>query len=433
VQSINSYPSPEDITRTELPNGITVLMRSNFHTPSLIMRGYLHAGALFDSDEKLGTADFTALALMRGTRSRDYQTIFDQLETVGAGLGVGAATHTVGFSGRALVEDLDLLLDILSEVLRYPTFPPNEIERLRTQLLTGLDLRAQSTSASAGILFDQIVYPNHPYGRPEDGFPETVQVIQRQDLIDFHTTYYGPHQMVITIVGAVEPENVIDKLNSAIGDWHNPNQPTEYTLPLLSPPAEPRSRRIDIPGKKQSDLLVGAAGPPRHAPEYLASALGNNILGKFGLMGRIGDVVREQAGLAYYASSSILGGQGPAPWYVYAGVDPINEEEVIAMIRSELLRFTTELVTEEELSDSKSNWIGRMPISLESNAGVAAMLLKMERHQLGLDYLQRYPALVKSITREQVCAAATKYLHPDHLAVAIAGPSKENIQENRDE
>jgi zinc protease len=134
--------------------------------------------------------------------------------------------------------------------------------------------------------------------------------------------------------------------------------------------------------------------------------------------------VREKAGLAYYAYSSLGGGVGPDPWLVAAGVNPTSEEQATELIFKEIERFTTELVTEEELNDSKSNYIGSMPLSLESNGGVADALMSIERFGLGLDYYRHFPDEVRAVTREQVLAAAAKYLVPEKMAVAVAGPER---------
>ena len=143
LASTSSLPGPEDIHRKVLPNGITVLCRANFNSPSISINGYINAGSLFDPDEKLGLADFAASALMRGTEKHNFDSLYNELESVGASLGFDAGVHTIGFHGRALVEDLTLLLDLLSETLRQPIFPDDEMEKLRHQLLTGLAIRAR--------------------------------------------------------------------------------------------------------------------------------------------------------------------------------------------------------------------------------------------------------------------------------------------------
>lgn len=419
---IHSFPGSDDTLRVQLDNGITILARANFNSPSIAMNGYLAAASILDPTEKLGLADFTAAALMRGTSQRTFQQIYETLESAGASLGFDCGTHTTSYGGKALAEDLDMLLELLAETLRHPIFPVEQVERLRAQLLTGLAIRAQDTSEMASLAFDQIVYLNHPYERPEDGYPETIQAIQADDLAQFHRQNYGPRGMTLVIAGAVDPQQAVERASRFLGDWSNAGQPAIPELPALTPLTETTTRRVSLDGKYQTDIYMGVAGPPRRAPDYLAASLGNNILGQFGMMGRIGDVVREQAGLAYYASSSLSGGSGPGPWRVSAGVDPENVDKAIELIRQEIARFVNERVSDEELADSQANFIGRLPLSLESNGGVAGALLNLERYDLGLDYYRQYPDLVRAVTVDSVLQAARNYLHPDRLGIGIAGP-----------
>ena len=422
----HSLPGPDTITRRILPNGILVLVRPNPGSLSVVISGYINAGAISEPDDKLGLAGFTAMSLMRGTAQHDFQQIYEALESNGASLGIDSGTHTAGFYGHALAEDLDLLTGTLAEALLQPTFPLEQVERLRNQLLTGLAIRAQDTAEMASLAFDELVYAGHPYRRPEDGYPETIRAITRDDLVLFHQMHFGPSGMVISIVGGVEPERAVDSVSCFLGNWSNPTQPAPPELPPLKPLSETISRKVNIPGKSEADIIMGVAGPPRKSPDFLAASLGNNILGQFGMFGRIGESVRERSGLAYHASSSLSGGIGPGPWLFFAGVNPQNLEKTISLIRQEITRFVTELVTNEELTDSQSNYIGRLPLSLESNGGVASALLNLERYNLGLDYYQRYPDLIKAITPAEILKTAQHYLHPDRLAIAIAGTLDES-------
>jgi zinc protease len=142
------------------------------------------------------------------------------------------------------------------------------------------------------------------------------------------------------------------------------------------------------------------------------------------MYGRIGSQVREAAGLAYYAFSSIAGGPGPGAWKAVAGVNPANVEFAIDLIRDEFRKFLTDGVTLEELSDNQANFIGSLPLQLESNEGVAGALIHLERYDLELDYYQQYPELIASITRKQVLESARRFLSPDNLVVVVAGPAE---------
>lgn len=417
-----ALPGPDDIYREALPNGITLITRSNFNSPSVVISGYFDAGALFDPDEKLGLADFVTSALMRGTKKRNFDQIYNELESVGASLGFSTGVNKSGFNGRSLAEDLPLLLGLLSETMTQPAFPKVEMEKLRAQILTGLAIRADDTSDMSSLLFDSILYGKHPYSRPEDGYPETVMKITRDDLVRFHREHYGPRGMVIAIVGAVKPEEAFRQVQRALGGWQVKGQKEAPELPEVKLLKKSVKKHHRIAGKSQSDLVIGTNGPRRRDPEYMPALLGNNILGQFGMMGRIGDVVREKSGLAYYAYSSLSAGVGPGSWEVSAGVNPQNVKKASDLIVKELRRFVETGVTKHELVDSKAYYIGRLPLSLESNNGVAGALLNIERHDLGLDYYQRYADLVNEVTRENVLNTIRKFIDPDKLVIAVAGP-----------
>lgn len=419
-----TLPGPENITRAALPNGITVLVRSNFNSPSISIGGYLACGSMFDPPDKLGLAQFTAASLMRGSEQRSFHEIYDQLESVGAGLGFGASVHNVNFGARALAEDLPLLLTLLADALCCPTFPADHVEQLRSQILTSLAIRDQDTGDQVDMAVDEIIFPGHPYGRPEDGYTETILSITRDDLIQFYRQHYGPHSLVIVVTGAVDAGEAVEQVQNALGGWRQPSQPAAAAQPLaaIRPLTQTFRRHIALPGKYQTDLAIGTLGPKRSSPDYVAVSLGNNILGQFGMMGRIGDVVREKAGLAYYASTGLSASLEAGSWEVTAGVNPVNLQKAIDLILSELRHFIQEPVSEDELRDSQANYIGRLPLSLESNAGVVNALLNIERFQLGLDYYQRFPDMIQSITTDQVLEMSRRYWDLDRLAVVSSGP-----------
>jgi zinc protease len=422
----NSLPGPEDISRWELENGIVILTRSNFNSPSVVVSGYLNNGSIFDPDHQLGLANFACLSLLRGTEQFTFQKIYESLESVGSSMGFSASVHNTSFGGRALVEDLPRMLNVLVQALRYPTFPIEQIEKLRTQLLTGLAIRNQATSEVASLAYDKAVFNNHPYGRPEDGQPDTIQSISRQDIEDYHRAYYGPQGMVITIVGAVPAKEAFELVHAQLGDWENLEQVSPPEFPQLDRLKNVHREHIPIPGKVQTDLVMGVLGPHRNSEDFLPLSLGNNIFGQFGMMGRIGDIVRERAGLAYYASTSLSAWINAGSWEVSAGVNPENLQRAINLILQELNRFTEETVTVEELQDSQANYIGRLPLALESNFGVASALMNIERFQLGLDYYQRYPELVKEITAQQVLEVSRRYMDTSSLCIISAGPDEIN-------
>ena len=254
------------------------------------------------------------------------------------------------------------------------------------------------------------------------GTLDTVPALTTDKLRAFHRRTYGPRDMVVVVVGAVEPDVAIETVRARFADWRNPDQPAEAMLPSLPPMAETRRSFVPLPGKSQSDIILGLAGPPRTAPDYHAANLANSVLGQFGMMGRIGQSVREELGLAYYAGSSLDGGLGPGPWSVSAGVNPANVDLAVERIIDELRRIIDEPVSEDDLDDVQSYYTGHLPLQLESNEGIAGTLVNIETYGLGLDYLVNYRATIRALTVDDLLQAARRYMHPDALVIAVAGP-----------
>jgi zinc protease len=421
-----SLPGAHNITREVLANGITVLAYENFAAQSVVIAGSLEAGALHYQPYGTGIPSLTASALMRGTQSRDFNAFHTALEDIGADLNISAGVHNVGFNGKALAEDLPTLIDVLNDALRYPAFPAEPVERLRGEILTALQYRQYDTGYRANRAFRQQTYPAaHPYHHTTRGTLESLPRVTLDDLRAFHRDHYGPSGMVLVIVGAVRAAEALEIVRARLEDWHNPAQPAPRTLPPLEPIQQVRRIDTAIPGKSQSDLLIGVPGPGRRDPDYRAATLANSIFGQFGMMGRIGDVVREQMGLAYYSYSSVEGGQGPGAWSVSAGVNPQNVERAIEAIRAEIARLIAEPVTEEELADNQAYFTGILPLQLESNEGLAGTILTIETYALGLDYLLTVRDKIRALTRGDLLNAVRRYWNPEALVISVAGPNGE--------
>jgi len=170
-------------------------------------------------------------------------------------------------------------------------------------------------------------------------------------------------------------------------------------------------------------VAIGFPTIERSHPDYFPLELGNLVLGRLGLMGRLGSNVRDLQGLAYYVYSSVDSGRSSGMWVARAGVDPANVEKAINSIREELGNLRASGVTDEELADAKSFLTGSVPLALERNDGIVDLLMSIEYLDLGLDYLDRYPSLINAVTSEQVLAAAREHLDESRLAVGVAGPA----------
>lgn len=422
-QHTHALPSVSDILRTDLENGITVLVRENFTSPAVVVEGLIPGGALQDPDDLAGRANFHAAMLMRGTQHRTFSDLYEEIEGNGASMSFSSGGHSYRWGSKSLAEDLPRMLALAAEVIAEPAFPEEYIERVRGQLLTSLQMRAHNTRSMAQLRFQELAYPNHPYAISINGYPETVARITRDDLMKAQANL-GPRGSIVVIVGAVNAEEAVQMVRETLGGWQNPAQPPAPSAPDAAPLEETVQGMVPIPGKTQSDIVLGYPGPRRSADDYQAARMANSILGVFGLMGRLGDNVREKQGLAYYSYSGLTGGMGPGPWRVSAGVAPENVERAVESIRVEIRRMVEEPVTAEELADNKAYFKGQLVLGLETNEGVAGSLISMEMHDLGLDYLVNYGAMIDALTTADVQDAAARYLDPEAYALAVAGPGE---------
>jgi len=418
-----SIPGPETIERREYPNGMVVLVKENFSNPTVVIDGTLRFGSADVKREQAGLASFMTDVLMRGTQRRTFQQIYEEIESVGATADVSAGLNASGFGSKSLAEDLPRTIDILADVLQHPTCPEAEVEKVRGEILTDLEERANDTRRMAGLTFRELLYPDaHPYAISGTGYTETIAALTRDDLERFYRERTGAQGMIVVIVGAVKADEAFRIWEDAFGNWTVANN-HRAALPDAPRVSDARRKSVDVPGKTQSDLILGFVGPPRSAPDYFPAALCNTILGVFGLNGRVGAKVRVQGGMAYYAYTSLEGGLGPGAWSVIAGVHPSKVDRAVELIRAEIKRICESKVPAKELGDNKAYITGSLPLRLETNDGVAAQISNMELYGLGLDYLQKYTDMVSAITAQQVQAAAQRYLDPDAYALAIAGPT----------
>ncbi|MDX2077371.1 MAG: pitrilysin family protein [bacterium] len=418
---MQTLPNATTITRDVLPNGLRVLIYETPHTHSVVISGSIEAGSLFEAPEKSGMVSMISSSLMRGTKKYDFNALHNTLEDIGANLGMSSGVHKIGFHGKALAEDLPVLLELLSESLRRPTFPTDEIERLRGERLTWLNYRQQDTGWLAARSIREGLYPTtHPYHYANTGTLDTIPTITIDDMKAYHASHFGARDMILVIVGSVDSAQAIACVRQYFADWDNAYQPNPPQLPDLT--THPAHREtIKVAGKSQSDLIMATLGPSRYAPDYHAAVVANGVLGQFGMMGRIGEVVREREGMAYHVSSRVDGGYGPGAWRIVAGVHPDNVDKTIALCRAELKRLVSEPVSDEELRDFQSYTTGRLPLQLETNEGIANSIHTMEGYGYGLDYLMNYRQMIEAITAEEALKAAQTYINPDNLVIAVAG------------
>ena len=403
-------------------NGMTLLIQENHFNQTVAISGRLKAGSMYDPRGFYGLSDIVANMLTKGTEKRTWEEIAEATESVGASIGAAGSTETVSIEGRLLSKDFDRVLDVLNDILRAPSFPQEELEKHQHQIYSWLKAWEDETDDVADRLLREAVYPDqHPYHWRVQGTEESVKRIQRDALIDFHASYYRPDSFILAIVGDVETQAIIAKIDAAMGDWQVNDEKPPFTIPAV----EYSEKQIVVKpmlDKSQANIELGHKGITRTNPDFYTINLMNAVLGGSAGIARLFGRVRDVQGLAYSVWSSFTPSMGEGLFHASAGVNPANVDKAINSILHEIELMKSDGITEEELSDAQNLIVGNFALALETNRGLAAVLLTAELYGLGLDYLERHESIYRSITRAQVNVAAQKYLHPDLCSIAIAGP-----------
>ncbi len=410
--------------RSVLPNGIVVLGQRRPDQQSLLLRLRLEAGAMLDPLNLLGRAAFTARMLTRGTESRTFQQLNEQIDSLGAVLTAHAGRRFTEITLRCLQDDFDRMLGFVAEVVRRPTFPRSEAEIVRQQMLAAIREQDTDTGTMADLAARRLIYPPpHPYGQRVIGELDTIPRLSPADLGTFRSGAFGPDLATIAIVGGMPSfEAAFELIAKHLGDWASTAAKTPDAPPPVPLSGSTRSE-LAIPGKSQADIALAVPTIRRGDPGFYALDTANLILGRLGLMGRLGASVRDNAGLAYYVFSQLEPGRLTSLWLARAGVSLDQIDPAIEAITNELRLIATIGVSQDELDDARSHLTGSMPLALESSDGVAATLLNIEYFQLGLDFLERYPALIAEMTVDDLRSVMQAHVDPDRLAIGIARPA----------
>jgi zinc protease len=408
--------------RSVLDSGVVVLVQRTTTTPAVTINATFQAGGIYEPPDLPGLAYVASRLLDRGTERRSAEVLAEELDDRGVVLRVLPTRHTMALTCTCLSEDFDDVLAIVLDVARRAVFPEGEIAKRRAECVTALRQDEDSPAVRAvEILFELLYGATHPYGRRAKGTLESIERIRRDDLVKFHSARFRPSALSLAIVGDVVPEHALARTAVELDGWSGT---VSDDPPVPSPSVPARQQRvISLTGKSQSDIAYGFTTIRRLDPRYYAYWVMNNILGEFGLGGRLADNIRERQGMAYYAFSALDPSVGEGPLVIRAGVDPANVERALEAIDLEVGRMGAEGPDSRELAETQQYLIGSIPRTLETNASIAAFLQAEEQFDLGLDYDQQLPRHLRAVTLEQVKQAAAEVLRPEHASVAIAGPA----------
>ena len=400
-------------------NGVPVYFVPAPELPMMDAQILFNAGSVGDGTRP-GLAKLTNALLEEGAGDWAADGIADRLDRVGARLSAGSRRDSAWVSLRSLTDPryLQPAVETVARLLREPSFAPDAVERVRKQMLTGLQERAQSPGAIAQDAFFKALYGAHPYGSPPEGTVASLNAITRADIQDFHRRHYTAANAVVALVGDLERSAAEQLANALVGGL-----PKGEAVPPPPPPSPvPASQTIRIPHpSSQSHILIGQIGVNRADPDYYALYLGNHVLGGNGLVSQLSQEIREKRGLAYGAYSAFSPMRQAGPILINLQTRNDQVDTALQVAQTTLREFTANGPDAQALEEARQNITGGFALDLAGNGKLANYLGVIAFHQLPLDYLQNYLGIMNGITLEQARTAWQRRVQPDKLITVIVG------------
>jgi zinc protease len=410
------------VQRSVLPNQLTLLVCEENSLPFVTIQLLIDAGSRGDPSGEEGLSYLTARGLLLGTSKRAVTAIHEELDFMGASLSSSSGRDYATLSLQVLKKDLDKGWDLFMDVLTQPTFPEEEIKREVEKTLAAIQSAEDQPDEVAEKEFQKTLFPNSPYGHPVEGTKESLPRMTREAMVRFYRTYYHPNNAILTVVGDISAEEVKSKLLPSLAKWPMAGMPKISFNPSFV--KEKKAVKIDR-GITQANIILGQIGVSRDNPDYYALTVMNYILGGGGFTSRLVEEIRNKRGFAYSVASFFDPGKYPGSFQIALQTKNSSAREAIALSFQEMERIRKEPVSEKELEGAKKYLIGSFPMRLNTQGKLVGFLSQVEYYGLGLDYPEKYPSLIRSVTREEVVRVAKKYLHPKNIILVIVANLRE--------
>jgi predicted Zn-dependent peptidase len=407
------------IHRAVLSNGMTVVCIENTAADIIAARIFIKAGSRYEPPHQAGLAHLLAAVITKGTDQLSSQEIAERVESVGASLGTDAAPDYNLLSLKTVSADFPEILALASELVRSPVFPESEVDLERRLTLQNIRSIQEQPFAIAQRQLRQVMYPNHPYGWPMLGSEESVSGLTRDDLHQYHQTYFRPDNMIVSVVGNISPEAAIALVDQEFGDWKHPD--ASVPLPALAlPNLEPNPQAVITPqDTQQSIVMLGYLAPSVHQPNYMTLKLLSTYLGN-GLSSRLFVELREKRGLAYEVSSFYPTRFDQSQFVVYMGTAPDNIEIAIDGLRREVDRLKATPLTPDELQTAKNKLLGQYALGKQTNAQLAQIYGWYETLGLGIEFDVQFQSNIETVTIEAALQTAEQCFIEPYLSLVGA-------------
>jgi zinc protease len=421
VTFVTSPAEAMKIQKVRSPGGLEAWLVQEPKVPLIAMRFLFEGGSSQDPDGQEGLANFLSGMLDEGAGDLDALTFQKRMEDIAMRLSFNDARDAFYGSLETLSVNRDAAFDLLRMAITSPRFDADAVERVRKQIAANLAFAAKDPDRVADKAWHRAAYPDHAYGRPQSGTPESIARIAGADLRTYTKRVFARDTLKVVAVGDIDAKTLGDLLDRTFGAL-----PAKAELRLVATTAPKRGGRLEVieMNVPQSVAIFGIGAMKRKDPDFMAAFVMNQILGGGGFASRLMEEVREKRGLAYSVYSYIAPSKHTS---VFAGGVATKNEEIaqsLDVIKGELKRMAAEGPTAEELANAKSYLTGSYALRFDTNAKIANQLLGILQEDLGIDYVERRNKEIEAVTLDDIKRVSQRLLDPDNLIITVVGKPK---------
>jgi zinc protease len=417
--AIRAFEFPT-VTHDRLGNGLRVQTARHGRLPLVTVEVVIDAGVAGEPAERSGLAHLTANALDVGTASHSGEELAWAFERLGVELETVAHWDAILLHATTESGNLDPLLALLAGVVRLPTFPDDEVRRLRHEQLATILQREKEPRALASDMAARFIFGHDvPYARPLLGLKAGVEALTREDLVDFHRARFTPSTTSLLIVGAVDEKAARASVQTHFGDWSG--------SPAAAPAFDVRAGKpdttifiVDRPGSVQSEIRIGQVGVPRAHEDYFALEVMNALFGG-AFTSRLNLSLREKHGFTYGVRSGFAYRRAAGPFVIQTAVATDVTVRAVEEILRELDGLRSDGASAEEVAAARDYLVGILPLELQTTEQLAGRLADLTIYDLPMDYFRTYRDSMAAVTPEDVARVARAQLRADNLAIVIIG------------
>ena len=411
----------------ELPNGAKIILKEDHTLPVVGVRAYTLAGSAYEPDGKSGLARLTAKTVAMGSTGFPYDHLYEKIEGLGSDLAVTTDMERAYLGTSVLSTYGEDACRIVCDLLTSPSFRSRDFERARREVLSRISQIEEDAKDLALIRFRERFYSGHPYSRPEAGTRDEAGGLGIRDVKSFYSKQWCPRGTVIAVVGDFETDEMLGVLRNLLEDWENKGDP-ELDIPPTTPGSGFTRYVETLPEKRQVKIFWGMQGPGIKDPDFEAFQVMNFIFGAGAFGSRLFDEIREEKSLAYVVNSAVDLTLRPGAVYIHLGTRPRNVDPAVEAVRDEIEKMAAEDVTDEEMELTKNFLKSILPFRMQTYSQIAAQLGDLVFFGLPMDHYDTQPERFDRITKQDVIAAAEKYLDPDNSCMVIVGAVDENLK-----